>query len=668
LVKKYTFENQCCTTTPMQFKPGLFLLLFFLLINAPAWAQVCTGSLGDPVFTFDFGSGNDRKFPVTGYQFVGGSCPNDGQYSLSKTETGCHDDTWHRVLQDHTGNDGFMMVVNADAVAGKEFFSKTTTIDGTNIGALCENTTYEFSAYILNLIKAGQPGFIEPRITFTIETLTGEVIGTPYTVDIPPTSDPNGWVKYGTFFKTRDGVTAVVIRMVNNAPGGNGNDLLLDDIAFRACSPLIQAGFSGDVNITENNVCEGNAASYTITSTPPSGYENPRSQWQQNINGTGWSDITGEENASLGRDFPASTAKGTYQYRIGVAEGGNITSQSCRVYSNPVTISITSYPNPPPFLPTPVCEGEPLTLTASGGAMYKWTGPNLPETSQNPLIISNVTIANAGRYYVDVISAAGCVTPQYVDVIVNAKPVIAINSVMPVCRGDGRQLTALVDDESLYTYSWLPAAGLSNGSVFNPVATPDVSTNYTVTVTNKITKCTSTAQVQVDVLDLPVANAGGDKKIFEGQSVKLDGSATGDIATYSWSPPDYLDDPTSATPVATPPHDMPYKLTVTSANGCGIDVDDVFVRVYQKIIIPSAFTPNNDGVNDIWNIEALETYPDGMITVFTRNGKQVFQSRGYGKPWDGKLNGSLLPTGTYYYVIDLKNGTPKLSGWVLLMR
>lgn len=652
----------------MQFKPRLFLLLFFLLMNAPAWAQVCTGSLGDPVFTFDFGSGDDRKFPVTGYQFVGGSCPNDGQYSLAKTETGCHDDTWHRVLQDHTGNDGFMMVVNADAVAGKEFFSKTTTLDGTDIGALCENTTYEFSAYILNLIKAGQPGFIEPRITFTIETLTGEVIGTPYTVDIPPTSDPNGWVKYGTFFKTRDGITAVVIRMVNNAPGGNGNDLLLDDIAFRACSPLIQAGFSGDVNVTENNVCEGNAASFTITSTPPTGYDNPRSQWQQNVNGTGWSDITGETNSSLGRVFPANAPLGSYQYRIGVAEGGNITSQSCRVYSNAVTINIGSYPIRPAPSIKQVCEDDPIILTASGGATYKWTLPDLSVSSQNPLTIPKAAKLDEGRYSLEIISAAKCSVSSYVDVFVNAKPVVAINSVMPVCRGSGRQIIALVDDESLYTYSWSPAAGLSNATIFNPMATPDNSTQYTVTVTHKITKCVSTAHVQLDVLDLPVANAGGDKKIFEGQSIKLDGSATGDIATYSWSPADFLDDPTSPAPMANPPHDTPYILTVTSANGCGIDMDTVFVRVYQKVVVPSAFTPNNDGANDIWNIEALETYPDGMITVFTRNGKQVFQSRGYGKPWDGKLNGSLLPTGTYYYVIDLKNGTPKLSGWVLLLR
>jgi gliding motility-associated-like protein len=113
---------------------------------------------------------------------------------------------------------------------------------------------------------------------------------------------------------------------------------------------------------------------------------------------------------------------------------------------------------------------------------------------------------------------------------------------------------------------------------------------------------------------------------------------------------------------------MPYVLTVTPANGCSIDEDQVTVTVYEKIVIPSTFTPNNDGVNDIWNIEALETYPQGTITVFTRNGKQVFQSKGYGKPWDGKLNGALLPTGTYYYVIDLKNDTPKLSGWVLLVR
>jgi len=172
----------------------------------------------------------------------------------------------------------------------------------------------------------------------------------------------------------------------------------------------------------------------------------------------------------------------------------------------------------------------------------------------------------------------------------------------------------------------------------------------------------------VKVIDLPTVNAGKDKKIFQGQSVKLDGSSTGDVLSYSWSPTDYLDDPHSATPTASPMDDITYTLTVTSVNNCFTAQDQVFVRVYKKIVIPNTFSPNNDGTNDIWNIEALETYAQSTIKIFNKAGQQVYTNTGYTKPWNGTLNGKLLPGGTYYYIIDLKNDSPLLSGWVLLLR
>lgn len=657
----------------MQFKRKLLLFIILLFACSGAWAQVCTGSLGDPVFTFDFGSGNTPQFPVTGYQYVAGSCPDDGQYSLSKTETGCHDDTWHRVLKDHTGNDGYMMVVNADAVPGKEFFSKQTTFAGGE-DALCANTTYEFSAYILNLIKAGQSGFTQPRITFRIEKLNGELIRqSDQPIDIPPTSNPDGWQKYGIFFSTTD-ETAVVVKIVNNAPGGAnfpGNDLLLDDIAFRACGPEVRAGIAdgaGNINTDPANQCVGTSRRYDIKSlldlNPDLKY-----QWQQNINGTGWTDMAPETNQSLTFDFPPDKPAGIYQYHLGVAVGNNINSQKCRVYSNTFTININSLPPTPAPLSLTPCEGETIPFSASGGVTYIWTLPDMSVISQSSFTIPNATKANEGRYHVEIRSAADCPSFGYVDVTVNAKPGIATDLAQPVCRGSSTQLRAYVTDPGTdtYTYSWFPTTDLSDAHSATPMARPGISTPYTVTVTNDRTGCSSTRQVAVNVLDLPVAHAGNDKKIFEGQPIKLDGSVEGNV-TYSWSPTDYLNDPNLLTPVATPPHDMRYFLTATSANGCGINIDDVFVRVYEKITIPSTFTPNNDGVNDIWNIEALETYPEGIISVFNRSGKQVFQSRGYSKPWDGKLNGSPLPAGTYYYVIDLKNDTPRLAGWVLLVR
>jgi gliding motility-associated-like protein len=107
-------------------------------------------------------------------------------------------------------------------------------------------------------------------------------------------------------------------------------------------------------------------------------------------------------------------------------------------------------------------------------------------------------------------------------------------------------------------------------------------------------------------------------------------------------------------------------LTAVSAS-CGTSTSTVYVRVYKKIVIPNTFSPNNDGVNDVWNIDALVTYPECLVQVFDRYGQPVYQSTGYAVPWDGTKNGQTVPTGTYYYIIDLKNGQPRLTGWVLVV-
>jgi len=86
------------------------------------------------------------------------------------------------------------------------------------------------------------------------------------------------------------------------------------------------------------------------------------------------------------------------------------------------------------------------------------------------------------------------------------------------------------------------------------------------------------------------------------------------------------------------------------------------------IVVPNTFTPNGDGINDLWNITALSYYPDCSITVFSRYGSVVYHSQGYGKPWDGTTNGKSAPVGTYYFILDLKNGKKPMSGSVTILR
>jgi gliding motility-associated-like protein len=243
--------------------------------------------------------------------------------------------------------------------------------------------------------------------------------------------------------------------------------------------------------------------------------------------------------------------------------------------------------------------------------------------------------------------------------------VASVSADVTICQGESTQLLAQ-SQEGIY-YKWVPSTGLNRDDIANPVATPSETTTYNVLVSNN--GCHDyTKSVTVTVLKNPVADAGADKKIFEGQSTTLPGKLTGDnIVDYYWTPTDNLDDPKSLTPVATPADNITYTLHVISGS-CGLSTDDIFVRVYKKLTIPNTFSPNADGINDYWNVKNLFTYPECTVSIFNRYGNQVFKSRGYSKPWDGTNNGTSVPVGTYYYIIDLNIGTPKLSGWLLVVR
>ncbi len=92
------------------------------------------------------------------------------------------------------------------------------------------------------------------------------------------------------------------------------------------------------------------------------------------------------------------------------------------------------------------------------------------------------------------------------------------------------------------------------------------------------------------------------------------------------------------------------------------------LTIESSIVIPNAFTPNGDGINDTWNIKNLDTYANCTVNIFTRYGQKVYSSIGYGVSWDGKYNGADLPVSTYYYIIDLKNGLKVISGSVTIIR
>ncbi|XHR93930.1 PKD domain-containing protein [Mucilaginibacter sp. UC70_90] len=129
-------------------------------------------------------------------------------------------------------------------------------------------------------------------------------------------------------------------------------------------------------------------------------------------------------------------------YRAVTAQAGNINSALCRSASNVLTLTVGAPPQSTATANTPVCAGTTLTLSASTGVSYQWTGPNgFTSAIQNPTI-NNVTAAAAGTYHVTVKSSSNCEVVVPVTVVVNAQPVAAVDAVEPICEGNSVTLNA----------------------------------------------------------------------------------------------------------------------------------------------------------------------------------------------------------------------------------
>lgn len=381
--------------------PFRIVIILALFIPFSSTAQLCNGSFGDPVVSITFGSsaGNSGFNAPPGYTYTSSSCPDDGFYTITTSTTSCFGGNWHPVVNDHTGNGGAFMLVNA-SFQPADFFLST-------VSGLCPNTTYEFSAWILNVLipAAG----IEPNLTFTIETTTGTILNTFNTGNIQVSPQP-AWQPFGFNFTTSSNQNSVVLRIRNNAAGGVGNDLALDDIAFRPCGPQLTSSI---LNHTDTvNVCAYDQSNYIFNAAASPGFVSPVYQWQLSTDsGSVWTDIPGATTLTLTRQ---SSSAGNYWYRLTSAESTNAGVPGCRINSNRLTINVYPRPAISAGPDKVVLAGKTTSLAASAaaGLSYNWSPPdNLSSVS----ILNPIASPQQDTWYtIDAVSPQGCVNNDQV--------------------------------------------------------------------------------------------------------------------------------------------------------------------------------------------------------------------------------------------------------------
>lgn len=316
---------------------------------------------------------------------------------------------------------------------------------------------------------------------------------------------------------------------------------------------------------------------------------------------------------------------------------------------------------------TLICQGQSVILQVAdiGNFSHVWSpGLYLSDvTAINPI----ATPGNSITYRLAT-SYTGCAdSVQSVSIAVEPLPQIASLESTMLCAGSSLQMSpSVTPSSSNYIYKWEPAAFFNNPNILRPSYTAAVANTIQLIISTP-NGCADTATQIVNVSPLPVVDAGEDVSVVAGQAFTLQGSVDQIPTTIRWTPTRYLSSDTSLHPTASLTASQNFVLSISDEYGCE-GKDSIFITVLKDIHTPNAFSPNGDGINDVWNIPGLSSYQNSKTQVFNRWGQMVFESTGYAKPWNGNFKGSQLPVGVYYYLIDIYNGRATLKGSVTIIR
>lgn len=655
-----------------------------LVVTVP-WSSSLNVTFGNGVANF----GPPLSVGFSDFIYTTSSQAGNGFYSVIKSTN----DAGHIFLgpfpiEDHP--QGYKII------AGYNTAYTSKILFGDTVRGLCGNSKYLFWAGINNLT----PGScLYPNLTFSVETTSGVVIDAFQTGDIGGIPDRYSWYYgyydgfkrppvpfYGGVFQLPSGVNDIVVKIITNPSFVSAHCSALfevDNILLTPIGPDIRispsrhAGgwiaascFEGNVPLELNGKIESGYLDFGTPDYIFQSYVTPAFQWQQSLDeGYTWTDIAGETNINISHVF---NIPDTFWVRMRVSEAAVIANPNCSNVSNIIQVQVDGLPKDFSLTAnSPVCTDGDVKFNISGGAAYNTYGPNgFYDNSAFPHIYHPV-LKDSGWYYSEIISFGGCksIDSEYIKII---GPDLHVSDSKLICYGDTVHLHA----SGGTSYTWTPADGLTNSRIANPVATPLKTTEYEVKVTDN-SGCSAYGKVKISLRDSVLkAMINGPDIVCPNEEMLFRDMSLGQIISWHWDFGNGIISNLKNPPVQNYPVTngsfFPVNLTITDTAGCIQSVKKIIKSVNNCFIaVPTAFTPNNDGLNDfLYPINAYKA-TDLVFKIFNRAGNLVFTTNDWTKKWDGTISGIPQEAGVYVWVLSYTDVNRKkifLKGTTALIR
>lgn len=575
--------------------------------------DLCDGSLGaNGVPDGDFGRdsllfANALPDDLTNYTYAQDSFEIEGVYTITNklNYDPCFgllpDSCWIPLQSPPEDSSGYFMVVNAD--------SEPSLFYKNEVSGLCENTTYQFSADIINLMRTFFYPFNETgtdtSITPNIDFIVGPADAEPELLAVLPAVYNSGdilndstWRTFGFTFTVKPGVSSITLALRNNASGGRGNDFALDNITVSVCGP--------DASIAPYEICNDEALTLEAVIEGDQ-FADPAIQWLRSQDGgQNWTNVNGATNESLFINSPTSGD----QYRYILAENvGNLSEPLCYISSEVDTVNIR-----PAFvidLNESICGGGSFSVgdsiyTSSGVYQNRLTATNGCDSlvnlnlavSDSVLAIINIGLC-AGDSFQGIrpnqdtvfffvsTTASGCDSTLQVNARVSRLQAFSIEGGARLCPGETLRLNAPVDG----FYLW------STGETTQSIEVDSAGT-YSVSVSDA-SGCMEEASVEVQASDLQAFTLDDVPILCAGESATLNAPQDG---AYRWSTGE-------SSQSITVSEGGTYSLTISDALGCEVSAEvDVRASDLNDPLIIDGATQLCDNDQVILTAMAAGTY------------------------------------------------------------